>query len=393
MVGGYDVMGYLLFSLFILSSFVDAVATPCTSSLRIKILDRLGRAKDSVIHELKRQAWNSSAYLNSKQQKHLNGVLSGTGIPTTRENRWNDVVNHIYLHLRKKEGLGLHSSETMANILIQLKKDSIINESIDLKVETMFALGILRLESFQKSDYSESTDWILSKKNKGLTIINFGNFFEYTESYIYKSEKYTRIKKEPVIFTASEFRSIVSSNHWPVTLKDHDIRHIHYGMSHPKALGLIFTAARSKNEKRFFLISSLFEGVDTVQYHHEMEVTKYFRELGMGLEEAIIHVSSANQARLNEIIESAGYKTQVKANYLIPFTPKYGGNVIKDLGKNNRRFDKEVDQFLNEQHDLLFENTYNERPDSPSPYYYERLPHSSSPQQNYGPDFIWSTYL
>ena len=88
------------------------------------------------------------------------------GIPKTKENRWNDVVNHIYLHLRKKEGVGLKSSETMANILIQLKKDSIINDSIDLQVETMFALGILRLESFQKADYRESTDWILSKKIK-----------------------------------------------------------------------------------------------------------------------------------------------------------------------------------------------------------------------------------
>ena len=156
-------------------------------------------------------------------------------------------------------------------------------------------------------------------------------------------------------------------------------------MSHPKALSLIFTAARSKNEKRYFLISSLFEGVDTVQYKHEMEVTKYFRELGMGLEEAIIHLSSANSARLNEIIQLAGYQTQVKANYLIPFTPKYGGNVIKSLGKNNRRFDKEVDQFLKEQHELLNLIIYiMRRHDSPSPWYYERKPHSSTLEQNYG---------
>ena len=382
-----------IFSIFILFSLPCFSGGKCHSTLRTIILKRLGKNRADIIHELKRQGWNSTAYLNLEQQRHLNVVFSGVAIPKTKENRWNDVVNHIYLHIRKKEGVGVKSSEIMSNILIQLKKDSIINESIDLQVETMFALGILRLESFQKADYRESTDWILSKENKGLTIINFGNFFEYTESYINKSEKYTKIKKESVIFTASDFRSIVSSNHWPVTLKDHDIRHIHYGMSHPKALGLIFTAARSKNEKRYFLISSLFEGVDTVQYKHEMEVTKYFRELGMGLEEAIIHLSSANSARLNEIIELAGYQTQVKANYLIQFTPKYGGNVIKDLGKNNRRFDKEVDQFLKEQHDLLLDNTYNERPDSPSPWYYERKPHSSTLEQNYGPDFIWSTYL
>ena len=382
--------GNFLLSIFIFSSFGHALATPCTSALRDKILDRLGRTKDSVVHELKRQDWNRSDHVNSKQLNTISKILKNYDLIEVKDNRWVDIINHVYLELRIKEGKGKKTAEKMANIFKDIESQVNKIGTLSIETKTLFALGILRLESFKKKDYIKSNNWILSKKKDAKYFINFGEFSRYTKSYIERTELYESLPNEMNVLSALEYRALVANNHWPVLIKDHDIRHIHYGLSHPKVLAIIFTGARSKNKKRFFLLSSLFEGVDTVQYIHETEITSYFRKKGFGLEEAMIHIATANNKRLDQIISNSGPNTVSIFKSVQNFSPVYGGEIIDTLGSNNRRFDIEIDQLLENQHELLIDNIILERPVTPSIWYYERMPHKRQffPVDN-GADYIW----
>ena len=49
-----------IFSIFILFSFPCFSGGKCNSTLRTIILKRLGKNKADIIHELKRQGWNST---------------------------------------------------------------------------------------------------------------------------------------------------------------------------------------------------------------------------------------------------------------------------------------------------------------------------------------------
>ena len=142
------------------------------------------------------------------------------------------------------------------------------------------------------------------------------------------------------------------------------------------------------------MLSSLFEGVDTVQYSHESAIANYFKSKSMTLEQSMITIAKAPKADLIKMaIESGVYNDLVYyiSHYNINnFKPSIGGEIISSLGKNGRRLDQEIDQFLNENHLLEQENHLETMPSSPNVWYYERTPHQE--RANVGHDYIWARY-
>ncbi len=121
------------------------------------------------------------------------------------------------------------------------------------------------------------------------------------------------------ILSIPDIRDITSYNLWPMYLVSHDIRHVHYGLSHPLALAVMMRATRSKIALRYTMLGGLYEGVDRVQYMQEQTINRFFaHELGasgifpginrgMDLEEAMITLAYAPKSVLDKICETVQY--------------------------------------------------------------------------------------
>jgi hypothetical protein len=123
---------------------------------------------------------------------------------------------------------------------------------------------------------------------------------------------------------------------WPLYL-EHDMRHIHFAYGHARGVAHVFRSARGKYTRRFILMGAMYEGVDTVQYGHEVGIAKYFSEkMQMGLEDSLLWIAKAPKEELDRIvsdamIEISMFETQLR-DYVPPIKEGYGGHGVTGLG-------------------------------------------------------------
>ncbi|MEK6627246.1 MAG: hypothetical protein AABY53_01365 [Bdellovibrionota bacterium] len=163
-----------------------------------------------------------------------------------------------------------------------------------------FAKAIIDIESFKPTEFTENG--ALALTGKRMLYAHVGDFYEMTKSYIEKTAPYTEVPingRSVLVF--KDIRDIESHNYFPLEFKGHDARHMHYSTGHPYSIGLVWSAARTKNHIRYILVSGLFEGVDTAQYGWERNITNHFREKSLNLEEALIEIGLMNQIELTEL--------------------------------------------------------------------------------------------
>lgn len=237
------------------------------------------------------------------------------------------------------------------------------------------------LEIFQKHEFvSKAKEEVIFTKDinaKNLLHMKMKEYPKYVDSYLhflkdsnspqgklYKDIKiYTDVHGQGTgignngILTIEDIRDVTSYSLWPMYLKTHDIKHIHFSLTHPMALAAMMGATRSKNHLRYVLVAGMYEGVDRIQYAHEKILAKYFganlssAELfgikrNMDLEEAMLTLSILPTHQLEKISELA----KVKLNQQ-PFTgvenwlPKVTQDgSLKGLAVDGESFDQEINE-------------------------------------------------
>ena len=196
------------------------------------------------------------------------------------------------------------------------KRAEYIEEVKEAKFKISRAIN--RLESFQVDQVKRVgvEDFVMTRNNnlENLTYLELSDYETYTRSLVYdltearpamgfnppqnalkringKDFKLPTLNKDHKnikkmfndldegslgILSVSEYRDIVSKNAFPMFVKRHDMRHIHYALSHPRALGTVMGATRSQNHLRFAQLGGMYEAIETVQYGFEQSIARYF---------------------------------------------------------------------------------------------------------------------
>lgn len=218
----------------------------------------------------------------------------------------------------------------------KLRKDA-IDEVKTIKYR--MATKMLDFEQFKLTDYVEvqRNQFVPTKgtNESVLTHMPLEKYPNYVESRVHtiflpdskKGDLYNKIDQGTLgVLTLSDIRDITSYNLWPMYLKEHDMRHVHYALSHPMALAVMMRSTRSQNHLRYTMMGGLYEGVDRVQYTHETDINQFFAtkladsdyhgiKRNMDLEEAMITVALASSDDLKLLSEKAGI-TQTMSRFV-----------------------------------------------------------------------------
>lgn len=264
------------------------------------------------------------------------------------------------------------------------KKGSITNPNLEAWAARKAAIDLVKtvkykiarkvsvLEEFKLEEYipTKKSEFILTKDErfKKVTLVPLDQYAEHTDSYIHalfktsptKAKLYKSIDTNTGlnVLSIGEYRDIVSNNLWMTSFIPHDLRHIHYALSHPKAAAMLMGTARSQNHKRFTIMAGLYEGVDTAQYSHESALNHFFGKeiasseiLGvnrnMDLEEAMITIALASDKELDQILTSAGTNINSFVEPLAGWKPKkVAGPQYNGKANNGLSFQDDIDKMV-----------------------------------------------
>lgn len=182
------------------------------------------------------------------------------------------------------------------------------------------ARSVVLLEAFPIESYVEKGSMSYESNRGGF--VHVADYPAWVESYV-KDEAPYAMSGNNNLFSAQVMRDMASHNLWPVTLKPHDTRHVHYALGHPRGPAIYFMAARSMNHIRYGLLATMYEGVDNVQFAHESALARYFSRKGLDLEEAMLTIGRATQAELIQIMDGAGISNSIYNNFSSSWTPSY----------------------------------------------------------------------
>jgi len=172
-------------------------------------------------------------------------------------------------------------------------------------VNFTFAKAILDIEAFKEHEYVQGQS--IAMVDKQMKYVHAKDFLKMTKSYIDKTEEYESVPAYGQgILTFKDIRDIEVYNLFPVELKGHDIRHVHFGSGHPLAVGVMWSSARSSVPERWLLMGALFEGVDTIQYGFETSLARLMHKKGFDQETAMIEMSRYTNAELKALISEIG---------------------------------------------------------------------------------------
>jgi hypothetical protein len=241
--------------------------------------------------------------------------------------------------LKKGEKMALFAKE--ADFAVKATSDAqqrILNFTL--------ADSVLRLEEWKSGEFVDSARHPLSTKS-GL-IVRPDEYMALVTSYVDKTDEYKNIQYSRDLLDVKDLRQIAAQNLWPIFLYEHDIRHAHFALGHPRALAVYLRAARSRNNIRWVLVSAAYEAVDTLQYSHESRLIRYLRDRkGMDLEQGMVYLARCSKAELDRVIEEAGIENSME-EFTKPFknwTPAKDA-AHPATGKDGMGLDEEVDAMV-----------------------------------------------
>jgi hypothetical protein len=293
-------------------------------------------------------------------------------------------VSHMQ-RIRNFFGLGGAASSgtpqvfrAQTNVMSAFAKEAIEKvKTIKFKV----AQKIFDIENFKPSEFKKvgKEKFLATKGNnfEQLTHMQLDEYENYTESWVMRNWKGTDHEAAQLfesidqgslgVISVRDIRDIESYNLWPMYLKEHDMRHIHYGYSHPMALGVMMKSARSKEHLRFVMMGSIYEGVDRVQYSHETAINKWFSQSigasdiynidrNMDLEEAMITLAISSEDDLWKVAKAMGHESKVKGwvDELDGWVPKkVDGTDFDGKALNGKSLEEDVDNMLKKYSDYV----------------------------------------
>jgi hypothetical protein len=392
-------MKILLVMTFLLSSFAYA-GTPinaCSALFEDRVYDAYYRNKyiipDDVklygkpikdvigerVKKITRKAFTGETFEDAieqvyKQAKTKSGFKKQSKVMSDFAKDMNDVFEEMIAKFPQKGTLD------DPDLIAWIARKEAIEEVKSIKFK--MAKKISKIENFKPSEFQTvgKKKFLLTNPDvepEKLTHMQLDEYADYTESWVYRNWKGSDHPKAKLfeqidegnlgVLDVGDIRDIEAYNLWPMYLKEHDMRHIHYGYSHPMALAVMMESARSKEHVRFVMMGSLYEGVDRVQYSHETAINKWFSsqvgssellgiERNMDLEEAMITIALSSEDDLWKIAKNMGHESSVRGwvDELKDWKPKivegtqYTGKALngkaltKDVYDNMKKYSKYV---------------------------------------------------
>lgn len=238
-------------------------------------------------------------------------------------------------------------AEIGRKILTTVKTD--LNADQNKAATFLVAEAVLRLETFKVSEFKARGELPVFKKKSTLHINKFNDL---VESYVDGTGGYRDLPQDGGFLSWPEIRGLYSNNSWAIGLRDHDMYHLHYSYGHPYYLAINFHTSRSINDRRYAMISTLWEAVDTFRTGYESTIANYFKQKGMTAEEAMLYLGTASEKELDKLEESFGSYTQLTSlNELSysggwrPAKTKFGRNTTN---YNEQTFAAEIQDFIND---------------------------------------------
>ena len=116
-------------------------------------------------------------------------------------------------------------------------------------------------------------------------------------------------------------------------------------LGHPRAMAMYFKAARSIDPLRFVMMSTMYEGVDTIQYTHEQLLATHFdKTMHLSQEEAMVWIAKAPREDLLTLNRKLGITAKIdsqiaelknwRPTYKAPYSP---------LGRSEQGLNADVD--------------------------------------------------
>jgi hypothetical protein len=262
-----------------------------------------------------------------------------------------DYVDAVFRKIKAQNGSPMESAEKMAQFGKRL--ESFIDKlaSRDAKKSANYAIAdaVATLEEFKPSEFKEvpSMNWIDSRA----PFVHTDDYMKYTEGYIDSKPPYSDHPWGGSVISLKDIREGATQNMFPLQLKPHDMRHIHYATGHPRGPAMYFKLARSHNNVRYAVESAMYEGVDTVQYGHESSIAQYMAlTRHMDLEEAMVYIAKATKEDLDALIDGAQIRAAVTG-------ASYGGAVFdgwappvhgsyNNAGRHGGTLDDDIDAFV-----------------------------------------------
>lgn len=238
-------------------------------------------------------------------------------------------------------------AEIGREILNTIKAD--LNADQNKMAQYLVGEAVLRLETFKITEYKSRGELPVFKKKSTLHI---NKFHDLVESYVDGTGGYRDLPQDGGFLTWPEIRGLYANNSWAIGLRDHDMYHLHYAYGHPYYLAVNFHSSRSINDRRYAMISTLWEAVDTFRTGYESSIANYFKRKGMTAEEGMLHLATASEKDLDKLEESFGSYTQLTSlnelaysNGWRPVKTKFGRNTTN---YTEQIFMTEIQDFINE---------------------------------------------
>ncbi len=216
-------------------------------------------------------------------------------------------------------------------------------------VNYMIAEAVMQLETFKLKEFKSGQPLPVFTKDSTLHI---NKFHDLVESYINGTSGYVDMATDGGFLSWPEIRGLYANNSWAIGLRDHDMYHLHYSYGHPYYLAVNFQASRTINDRRYAMVSTLWEAVDTFRTGYESAIARYFRSRDMSVEEGMLFIGSATEKELDQIDAEAGSYTQLQSLSELaygsgwrPTKTKFGRS---SLNYTDNVFIKEIADYINE---------------------------------------------
>ncbi len=278
--------------------------------------------------------------LEGADQSALNNLADQNGVPRGSVKQ---VLSAIYMKIALQPGDPLAKSEQMAAAAQPLLQHiSSLSENDRSNVQLAVGTCVLRLEEFQHEDF------VPRQVTANYPILHYKDYAEWVKSFVAGTAPYANAQPGGLL-NITDIRDFMSQNYWPVGMRPHDTRHVHYAVGHPQGVVLTLESARSRNLMRHRLMGALYESVDTIQYGYERALSQYFRAKGMTIDQGLLYVSTATQAQINELVAVANTDSSFMfhANSVQNWVPATD-NQYDGMGVTGTGLEAESDAFIRE---------------------------------------------
>lgn len=243
-----------------------------------------------------------------------------------------------------KQEPSLENSEKMALIsrkMLEILKPEMTDKQ-HMMTNYLLAEAVLKLETIDHSNFTGQIPHVFADT----AVLKISQFNKFVESYIDGTDLYKNLTSTAGLLQWPDIRSLYASNQWIIGLKNHDMYHLHYSYGHPYYLAVNLMASRTINDRRYYMISSLWEAVDGFTSGYESKIARHFGILKMSPEQGMLFLATATNSEMTALEESIGKASSSNSYYELSYENGWRPTATTK-GSDTSTYFKEIETYLN----------------------------------------------